>query len=84
MDWVFGVGGTSQGGERFILGGANVAHKETAMSDEPPIRKTTDEVRQGVRVKGMTTVLTVSIILAVIALAIIAMVVSRGANIANQ
>jgi hypothetical protein len=75
--------GTSQGGKRFILGDAKVARKETAMSEEPPIMKTTDEVRQGVRVKGMTTVLTVSIILAVIAVAIIAMVVSRGANIAN-
>jgi hypothetical protein len=51
------------------------------MSEEPPIQKTTDEVRQGVRVKGMTTVLTVSIILAVIAVAIIAMVASSGANI---
>jgi hypothetical protein len=57
--------------------------KETAMSEEPPIQKTTDEVRQGVRVKGMTTVLTVSIILAAIAVAIIAMVVSSGANIAG-
>jgi hypothetical protein len=53
------------------------------MSEEPPIMKTTDEVRQGVRVKGMTTVLAVSILLAVIAVAIIAMIVSRGASISN-
>jgi hypothetical protein len=53
------------------------------MSEEPPIMKTTDEVRQGVRVKGMTTVLTISIILAVMALAVIAMIVSRGSTIAN-
>jgi hypothetical protein len=54
-----------------------------AMSEEPPIVKTGDEARQGVRVKGMTTVLTVSIILAVVAIAIIAMIVSGGANAGN-
>jgi hypothetical protein len=53
------------------------------MSEDPPIIKTTDEVRQGVRVKGMTTVLMVSIIMAAIALAIIAMIVSSGNNVAG-
>ena len=41
------------------------------MLEDPPIVKTTDEVRQGVRVKGMTTVLVASIILAVIGVVIV-------------
>ncbi len=53
------------------------------MSEEPPIVRTTDEARQGMRVKGMTTVLTVSIILAVVSIAIIAMIVAGGARIGN-
>jgi hypothetical protein len=54
-----------------------------AMSEEPPIVKTGDEARQGMRVKGMTTVLTVSIILAIVAIAIIAMIVAGGADTGN-
>jgi hypothetical protein len=54
-----------------------------AMSEETPVIRTTDEARQGVRVKGMTTVLTVSIILAVVAVAVIAMIVAGGANVGN-
>ena len=48
------------------------------MNEEPPIVKTGDEARQGVRVKGMTTVLVVSTILAVLTIAIIAMVAAGG------
>jgi hypothetical protein len=40
------------------------------MSEEPPITKTTSEARQGVRVKGMTTVLAVSILGAVVLLGV--------------
>ncbi len=48
------------------------------MLEDPPIVKTTDEVRQGVRVKGMTTVLVTSIILATIGiLTVIVFVVPR-------
>jgi hypothetical protein len=43
------------------------------MSDEPPIVKTGDEARQGVRVKGMTIVLAVSLFAAIVLIAIIAM-----------
>jgi hypothetical protein len=53
------------------------------MNKEPPIQKTTDEVRQGVRVKGMTTVLMVSMIMAAVAVAIIAIIVSRSGAIAS-
>ena len=43
------------------------------MSEEPPIVKTGDEARQGVRVKGMTIVLAVSLLAAIVLIAIIAM-----------
>jgi hypothetical protein len=47
------------------------------MSTEPNDTKTTDEVRQGTRVKGMTTVLTVSTIAAAAAIFVIALVVAN-------
>jgi heme/copper-type cytochrome/quinol oxidase subunit 4 len=54
------------------------------MSEEPPIVKTVDEARQGVRVKGMTTVLIVSIILAAIAVAVIAVIVASGSSVGGS
>lgn len=50
------------------------------MSEEPPVVKTGDEARQGVRVKGMTTVLMLSIIFAVVAITIIAVFVAVNTN----
>ena len=46
------------------------------MIEDPPIVKTTDDARQGVRVKGMTTVLVTSIILAAIAMLIVVVFVA--------
>ena len=43
------------------------------MIEDPPIVKTGDEARQGVRVKGMTTVLAVSLASATVLISIIAM-----------
>ncbi|MCA3695077.1 hypothetical protein [Aquidulcibacter sp.] len=43
------------------------------MIEDPPIVKTGDEARQGVRVKGMTTVLAVSLAAAIVLISIIAM-----------
>lgn len=43
------------------------------MIEDPPIVKTGDEARQGVRVKGMTTVLAVSLAAAIVLVSIIAM-----------
>lgn len=50
------------------------------MSEDPPIVKTDDELRQGTRVKGMTTVLTVSIILSIIAVSVIAVIAASGSK----
>jgi hypothetical protein len=47
------------------------------MIEDPPIVKTGDEARQGVRVKGMTTVLAVSLAAAIVLIAIIAMTSAR-------
>ena len=43
------------------------------MIEDPLIVKTGDEARQGVRVKGMTTVLAVSLAAAIVLISIIAM-----------
>ncbi|WP_395777576.1 hypothetical protein [Aquidulcibacter sp.] len=43
------------------------------MIEDPPIVKTGDEARQGVRVKGTTTVLAVSLAAAIVLISIIAM-----------
>ncbi|MCZ8207092.1 MAG: hypothetical protein ACK5XZ_08335 [Hyphomonadaceae bacterium] len=47
------------------------------MIEDPPIVKTGDEARQGVRVKGMTTVLAVSLAAAIVLISIIAMMAAR-------
>ncbi|MFN8733729.1 MAG: hypothetical protein ACK5ZD_11275 [Hyphomonadaceae bacterium] len=47
------------------------------MIEDPPIVKTGDEARQGVRVKGMTTVLAVSLAAATVLISIIAMTSAR-------
>ena len=70
--------GTDIGLRRYGCIIANHAAEDNAMLEDPPIVKTTDEVRQGVRVKGMTTVLVTSIILATIGiLTVIVFVVPR-------
>ncbi len=43
------------------------------MIKDPLIVKTVDDARQGVRVKGMTTVLAVSLIAAIVLISVIAM-----------
>ena len=47
------------------------------MIEDPRIVKTGDEARQGVRVKGMTTVLAVSLAAAIVLISIIAMTSAR-------
>ena len=44
------------------------------MSDEPPIVKTEEDARQGQRVKGMTTVLVVSVIATALIMLVIVVV----------
>ena len=48
------------------------------MNEETPIVKTTDDARQGVRVKGMTTVLAASVAAAAIGMLIVGLIVARG------